>query len=530
MHTSQSVAPQQTSLSRQLDYPFFTFVLIGSAFLLIYIAAWSRFPLLGFYTHPIQNLDKITDSDIATGFMITGSLTLLFAGYALGAMVLYSLPRRNIFVCCTILVLPCAFVGVLLFVHPSTSIDVYDYLFRGRMLASYEANTFVQVPRDFEEDPLFKYVAWRGAVTAYGPLWERMSWVTARLAGEAPTNSASATALLPLLFAYKILAALGFLLCGVAIWGALGLISPSQRWFGIYLWLWNPLVLWESVAAAHNDAWMALAIIVAVWTLAPRHKSSTYDRVSPSIPAAGLLSLQALTLGGLIKYLTWFLGPLALAASLRRLPTWRLRWRLVLLGGVICSAFVVVAYAQFWSGWDTFRNIGARGNLFTASWLASFQTYLETRIDEDYSKQLASLIGAALLALGMLWATWRSWQAPMKIAEHMLWLLLWFLFVCNPWFQPWYLIWLVALVALQPWRTQMLWGVGTFCLTAMLSYSAVAFLLPILDWERSGWVWNGLISLIIYLPPLFVLSWGFWNKGVSQPQPSPRPPHIVVPR
>ncbi|MEM8533156.1 MAG: hypothetical protein AAGF95_20085 [Chloroflexota bacterium] len=530
MHTSQSAAPKQTSLSRQLDYHLFTFLLIGAAFLLIYIAAWSRFPLLSFYTRPIQNLDKITDSDVLTGLVITGSLTLLFAGYALGAMVLHSLSRRNVFVYGAILVLPAAFVGVLLFVHPATSIDVYDYLFRGRMLASYEANTFVQVPRDFEEDPLFEYVAWRGAVTAYGPLWERMSWVTARLAGESPTTSASADALLPLLFAYKTLGAFGFLLCGAAIWGALGVISPSQRWLGLYLWLWNPLVLWESVAAAHNDAWMALAIIIAVWALAPRHTPSAYSRVSPAIPAGGLISLQALTLGGLIKYLTPFLGPLALASSLRRLPTWRLRWRLIVFGGLICLGFVVAAYAQFWAGWETFRNIGARGNLFTASWLASFQAYLETRIGEDRSEQVASVFGSALLLLGMLWATWRSWEAPMKVAEHMLWLLLWFLFVCNPWFQPWYLIWLVALAALQPWRMRMLWVVGTFCLSAMMSYAAVAFLLPVLDWERSGWAWNGLISLIIYVPPLLVLGWGFWNKRTLQPQRSPRPPHVVVPR
>ena len=79
---------------------------------------------------------------------------------------------------------PLIFLALLALVYPTTSVDLYDYMFRGRMLAHYQANTFIQVPIEFNADPLFWYVAWRKAVTAYGPLWEGMSWLTARLAGE----------------------------------------------------------------------------------------------------------------------------------------------------------------------------------------------------------------------------------------------------------------------------------------------------------------------------------------------------------
>ncbi len=73
---------------------------------------------------------------------------------------------------------------MLLWVYPFSSVDLYDYLFRGRMLARYGANTFTQIPQNYSTDPLFEFVAWRRAVTAYGPLWEGLSWLTARLAGE----------------------------------------------------------------------------------------------------------------------------------------------------------------------------------------------------------------------------------------------------------------------------------------------------------------------------------------------------------
>src|SRR5262249_11297231 len=134
-------------------------------------------------------------------------------------------------------------------------------------------------------DPLFDFVAWRRAVTAYGPLWEGLSWLTARLAGQhrilgggavfsdpgvgtvytRTVGDAQESDLLHLMLAFKGLGAVGFLLCGAAIWGALGQIAPERRVLGLFLWLWNPLALWESAGAGHNDAWMALCIVLAVW-------------------------------------------------------------------------------------------------------------------------------------------------------------------------------------------------------------------------------------------------------------------------
>src|SRR5262249_31156188 len=152
----------------------------------------------------------------------------------------------------------------------------------------------------------YSYVAWKRAVTAYGPLWEGMSWLTAWLAGQAPGGPGIAAGrhvelwhvellhdeLLRLLLAYKGLAALGFLLCAAAIWGALGRVAPRWRLLGLYLWLWNPLALWESVVAGHNDAWMALLIVLALWALGEGQRDKeTRDRrqeTSCSSPASSL--------------------------------------------------------------------------------------------------------------------------------------------------------------------------------------------------------------------------------------------------
>ena len=254
----------------------------------------------------------------------------------------------------------------------------------------------------------------------------------------------------------------------------------------------------------------------------------------PDLPVSLSLCIAAflaLTAGGLVKFLALMFGPLLLCAALRQLPGWRARLRLVLVGGLICSAIVVLAYTPFWDGWGTLRNFSDRGTLFTSSWLAALQAPISLNAvhallpgrdllalltwgqpSEALSQAIAVSIGLGLLVFGVLWASWRAWRAPDDVAAHALWLLLWFLFLCNPWFQPWYLLWALALVAIQPWRGRMVWAIGLFCCTAMLSYLAGVFLLPLLGWNVDGAEWNALTSALIYGPPLLALLWGRWPR------------------
>jgi hypothetical protein len=537
-------------------------MLVGLGSALCYAAALRRFPLLTIYAQPIQNIEKLTTDDTGSGLALTSWVVLLFAGYAMGAIVLArgargKKPANNApfppapphpLVLIALLGFPLIFLGLLALVYPTTSVDLYDYVFRGRMLAHFQANTFVHVPIEFNTDPLFWFVAWRKAVTAYGPLWEGMSWLTARLAGERPGRllygqEAQYKVLLDLMLAYKALAGLGFVGCGAAIWLTLRRTAFEWRWLGLYLWLWNPLALWESLAAGHNDAWMAMLIVLAVGLLVPRGADKETRRLeadassSPGLPLSvsmGIAAFLVLTLGGLVKYLALMFGPLLLCAALRRLPDWWARLRLVLAGGLACAAAVVLAYAPFWVGWRTLRQFGDRGALFTSSWLAALQAPIESEAlhwllpardllalasigqhSEAISQAIAVSIGLGLLAFGVLWASWRAWHAPDDVAAHALWLLLWFLFLCNPWFQPWYLLWALALLAIQPWRTRHVWAIGLFCTTAMLSYLSGRFLLPLLGWKDTSAEWNLLTSALIYGPPLLALLPG-WRARLER--------------
>lgn len=140
----------------------------GAANMLIYVAALWRFPLLTLYTRLRFNLPDFVGNDLLVGAVLTAALLALFMNYALGLVALRGTSSRA--ATALVWLVPLGFCALLLFTQPATSIDIYDYLFRAHMADQYGVNIFVTPPNQFTNDPLFQHVAWRNAVTAYGPI------------------------------------------------------------------------------------------------------------------------------------------------------------------------------------------------------------------------------------------------------------------------------------------------------------------------------------------------------------------------
>ena len=117
------------------------------------------------------------------------------------------------------------------------------------------------------------------------------------------------------------------------------------------LFLWNPVVLYETIGQGHNDVAMLFWMLLAVWLLLQKRYT---------------LTIVALLIGALFKYIPVLFIPAALAIALRDLGSTRSRLRYLGVTAIVSIVLVLLAYAPFWNGLETL-SITRRMNLYTTS-------------------------------------------------------------------------------------------------------------------------------------------------------------------
>ena len=249
-----------------------------------------------------------------------------------------------------------AFILVLLFMAPYDALDIYDNIFHGRIVGIYGSNPFQQLISNFPNDPFFSYTRWKNVPSAYGPMWEMLAGLTARLAGNGIIANVLAFKLLPGVFQLASVAVIALFLRRTA---------PDQTLSGVLLAGWNPVVLYETWGNGHNDMAMVFWIILAVFLISRKRYT---------------LATLSLVAGALIKYVPVLLIPSALLVGyygLNKLGT-RL-WFLMktLLGSVLMT---VAAYFVFWNGVASL-SINRRMQMFSTSIPSVIVNVLYQRFD-----------------------------------------------------------------------------------------------------------------------------------------------------
>jgi hypothetical protein len=188
--------------------------------------------------------------------------------------------------------------------------DVFSYIAYGRVAAEYGLNPYVWPPSALPHDDVVAWVAtvWRTYPAPYGPLWLDVQWLMARIFGQAPIADQA--------LAYRALAnalLLGNLGLAWALFGRVGAFAGRRhRTAALAALAWNPLVLFETSANAHNDVLMVTFSLGAVWLCV-----ASRGPVWPSV---------SFTLGALTKYVSgvgvvWVvLADLSRARSRRLIP------------------------------------------------------------------------------------------------------------------------------------------------------------------------------------------------------------------
>jgi hypothetical protein len=360
--------------------------------------------------------------------------------------------------------------GILMTVAPAgESHDIFDYLFRGRMMAELGGNPLAELPKEYSRAPFYRYVAWHGHVDTYGPLWEAASAATAtgvRAALQAlgwwdagnaasgrscPEWPAACRSLVGYVTGYRLLAVLLTAASAALIAGMMRRSRPSLRVAAVLAWLWSPVLLISMGIGAHNDALMIVLLLAMLW-LFQRER--------------WFLGLLALALAAHVKLTALIVVPVVGLWLVRRCG-WR---KALILGGATLAAGLALSWALYapFGGWQTLpRMLEERAAFLANSPWQVLHRLLRDRAgwpDEQARRITVQLptwlavFGASLLALWLLDFRPRRWKtdpAPDWSDDRWLWravavVALFYLLAGSFWFQHWYLGWVLAPAALLP--------------------------------------------------------------------------------
>jgi hypothetical protein len=279
--------------------------------------------------------------------------------------------------------------------------DVYLYWSEARIAIVHHANPYRVIPDAYPTDPSLNNVSevWRTETAPYGPAWEALGAVPAAAAGSSAHRAE---------LGYRILALLGVL------GAALVIARRTRNAAAVALLGWSPLVALHFAGGGHNDAWMTALLVLGV--------------AAPSAAAGG----AAWSVASAVKLVPAILFPLELASQRLRFSR---RWWLGLLGAAL--VVVVAATAVFGPRWAT----ASFGEAHHTSPLGGVHWLTELGLRHRYAVVVGAVTFAAVYLM-LLRSAWRTGRARLSLAATALCLTLSAL-------RPWYVLWPVALAAVE---------------------------------------------------------------------------------
>ncbi len=200
----------------------------------------SSHPLVNSFVHWSQQLAMFDRSNSLRVY-----LGLLLASFALYIMVIRQshYPR---FPWKSVLLLGLIFC----LAYPFLSSDVFKYLFSAKTVLVYHANPHLVAPQVFEGDLWLRFMRWIHTPSPYGPVQTALA---------IPYYLISFGKFTPMLYFYKLDQLFWY---GLTIWvlGKLGASVRSRLFFAL-----NPLILYEWLVNAHNDAPMIALALLALY-------------------------------------------------------------------------------------------------------------------------------------------------------------------------------------------------------------------------------------------------------------------------
>ncbi len=354
---------------------------------------------------------------------VTAAMTAMFVCYVLAVRAADRLSGR------AVLMTIAALNAVVLLAPPLLSTDVFSYQAYARMWATYGANPYLHGPHLIALDPVYPFIGakWVNTPSTYGPVFTTISYVLGPV-------SIAASAL-----AYKAIAVVSSLVTVALVWNSARLrgVDPVKAAALVGL---NPLIVVYGVGGGHNDLLMLAGMAAGVYALL-LHRQRTGGALL--MVAAGV----KLTAGLLLPFAA--AAPEGLGGSRRR------RNLLVGAGGAALALFAL-GIAEFGNGTlhlpATLQKTQSEGDWH------SIPGFISTRLGLGGIGHLTGLLlGLAFVAV-LAYLLLKVWRGELDWIDGAAWAALAMLVTASS-VLPWYVAWLMPLVALgtdrRLWRASL---------------------------------------------------------------------------
>lgn len=372
------------------------------------------------------------------------------------------------------------FVAVLLPFPPRFSDDIIGYAQHGRVLAVYHENPYLHTI--FEHQDIFanyrKY--WSHQVSPYGPV---MILFLAAASGLGRSSLLASVVLLKLLMSGS------YFVSGWLVGKIADRIRSMPGEQAVLIFLWNPLVLFELVGQAHNDAIMIALMLAGLFLVVCRRPVSAF---------------VVLLLSALSKVTTVILLPLQAALLLRRRDISSL-----LLAILWSMAILLPAGFLFFRDPRAFAGITEVSSLawLSPTWLGSELLMRFAGWGVADARRVVQLPLLLLFAVFLVWRMTRVNSEESFLREAASVLLAFFLLANNQ-NNTWYLTLAVAVVAVtaEPVAWQL---VLLFTAWPIASYYH--------PWFYGSFFWaNVLRVLMFYIAAIAIVSHRCWGTPRSE--------------
>jgi len=353
--------------------------------------------------------------------------------------------------------------------HPIGAPDIFNYIINCKMAYFYHLNPYIHTFREyFKYDPLIGYTTLSHSTLPYGPLWLLLCYISFHISGF--------SSILSMLLCYKSFNFIFLIFIAIVIYHY---EDKDRKWISLYLFMGNPVILFEGIVNGHNDLIMTFFFIYSIFKL--RENS--------------FFTLPLFTMGSIVKIFILPLLPLFLVEMIRR------KWSVnKIISSYILSVLIIICLFIPFRDRNVIKGmIGGMNSYHETQGLSTYailREYMKTyKIDGiSYVKFIWGFIFILFLIAEIFFIKGRVEDRAVDI-------LLFFLINISLLY-PWYLIPVFTLISLSKDKTGLFYlFAGTF--TGMLFY------------PLSVWLWRFTVipdfsvylclSVIMILPVIIFL-------------------------